>query len=329
MKNKIRWGIMGAGKIARKFASDVKLVPDAELVAIGSESAERAGQFASELGIGRHYGSYASMLADSDLDIIYIATRNQAHAGCALLCLDAGKPVLCEKPFAINRSQAEKVIQRARAQKLFLMESMWTRFFPLIRRIREMIAQGDIGEVKLIQGDFGFKSEFDASSRLYQKSMGGGALLDVGVYPISLATMLLGSPQKIASVATLATTGVDSQISLLFSYPTGCLANLSASLDVDSPKEIKISGTRGSIHIHVPFWKPHTITIQKPGQAPETVQSPYAGFGYHYEIAEINRLLKNKRLESPEMTLDDTLQIMGILDVIRSQCGIVYPEDGQ
>ncbi|MFQ3618784.1 MAG: Gfo/Idh/MocA family oxidoreductase [Cyanobacteriota bacterium] len=257
----IRWGILGTGYISRAFAAGLRPLPEAQLVAIASRTLSSAQQFAREFEVARVYGSYEELVQDAEVDVVYIGTPNSRHHEDCLLCLGAGKPVLCEKPFALNAREAGEVIEFARKQHLFCMEAMWMRFLPLVQRVRQMIQSGAIGEVCTLTADFGYPAAFDPSSRLFSRELGGGALLDRGVYLLSLAYFLLGEPERVVGEAAIASTGVDEQSSYLLKYAGGPLAMLSANLRTHTGNEAVIIGTRGQIRIHAPFYKPHQLSI--------------------------------------------------------------------
>ncbi|HIK41518.1 Gfo/Idh/MocA family oxidoreductase [Thermoleptolyngbya sp. M55_K2018_002] len=257
----IRWGILGTGYISRAFAEGLRPLPGAQLVAIASRTPSSAQQFAREFGIARAYGSYGELVQDAEVDVVYIGTPNSRHRDDCLLCLGAGKPVLCEKPFAMNAREASEVIEFARKQHLFCMEAMWMRFLPLVQRVRQMVQSGAIGEVCTLTAEFGYPAAFDPSGRLFNRELGGGALLDRGVYPLSLAYFLVGEPESVVSQAAIATTGVDEQSSYLLKYASGQLAMLSANLRTYASNEAVITGTRGQIRIHAPFYKPHQLSV--------------------------------------------------------------------
>ncbi|MDG2616833.1 Gfo/Idh/MocA family oxidoreductase [Thermoleptolyngbya sichuanensis XZ-Cy5] len=258
----IRWGILGTGYISRAFAEGLRPLPGAQLVAIASRTLSNAQQFAREFGVTKAYGSYEELVQDAEVDVVYIGTPNSRHHDDCLLCLGAGKPVLCEKPFAMNAREASEVIEFARKQHLFCMEAMWMRFLPLVQRVRQMVQSGAIGEVCTLTAEFGYPAAFDPSSRLFNRELGGGALLDRGVYPLSLAYFLLGEPESVVSQAAIATTGVDEQSSYLLKYEGGQLAMLSANLRTYASNEAVITGTRGQIRIHAPFYKPHQLSVR-------------------------------------------------------------------
>ena len=325
MNNRIRWGILGTGTIARQFAAALCRLPNAELRAAGSRSSDSAQRFADEFGIPRRYGSYAELVNDPQVEVIYVATLHSCHAANSRLALDAGKAVLCEKPFTINAAQAREVIALARARKLFLMEAMWTRCFPLVTKLRELLASGAIGEARLLTADFGFRAERQDEPRLFGQEFGGGALLDVGVYPISLASLLFGPPTRIVSAANLGTTGVDEEAAIILSHCRGELAILHTAIRLDTAQEAIITGTTGRIRIHSPWWRPAAMILSRDGKPDERFEFPSQGNGYEYEAQEVMDCLRSGKLESPLMPLDESLSIMETLDAIRGQWGLKYP----
>jgi predicted dehydrogenase len=324
--DKIRWGILGTGNIATRFAEGLMALPDAELVAVGSRSQSSVDSFGYEFDVPHRHASYAALAGDPDVDVVYVATPHPFHREHSILCLESGKPVLCEKPFAINASEAEDVITLAREKGLFLMEAMWTRFLPLLVEVRELLAEGAIGEVRALFADFGFRTAFDPQSRLFDPHLGGGALLDVGVYPVSLASMVFGAaPSRINGMAHLGQTGVDEQSAVILGYDQGQLAILAAAVRTEMPQEAVLIGTEGQIRIHTPWWRPTTLTLSRAGQEDESLHLPYEGNGYNYEAAAVMDCLRAGRTESDVMGLDETLAIIQTLDRIRAQWGLRYP----
>lgn len=322
-----KWGIIGTGNIARQFARGLRYVPDAELVAVGSRSRTTADHFGAEFNVSKRYPTYEALLDDPDVEVIYISTPHPFHYENTMMCLDAGKHVLCEKPFAMNVKQVNNMIRSARHKKLFLMEAMWTRFLPAMVKVKELIAAGAIGEARMLTADFGFRADFDPQNRLFAPELGGGALLDVGVYPIALASMLWGTPDNITAKAHLGATGVDEQIALIFQYRDGQLAQLSAATRVRTPQEAWIMGTEGMIHITPEWWRPTRFSLIKPGAAPEVFDLPYEGTGYQFEAIEVGWALRAGELESPVMPLDESLEIMRMMDTARAQIGLTYPNE--
>lgn len=365
MSNKIRWGILGTGFIAKEFALGLATVPEAEIVAVASRSLKNAQAFAGQFKIPKAYDRYEDLVNDANVDVVYIATPNNRHKDDCILSLNAGKAVLCEKPFSLNAQEARQVIDLARDRKVFCMEAMWMRFMPLIQEVKNQVATGAIGEINLIVADFGYHRPFSPEDRLYSPELGGGALLDRGVYPLSLVFYLLGTPSDVVSKASLAPTGVDQHSGVILSYPQGALAILTASVAAQTSNEALIVGTKGQIRIHEPFYRPEKISLQVfpeaiPGGSSasggsvtlkdklkqnalvkglyrnlspllkkegDSRSQPVEGNGYNYEAAEVIRCLKAGELESKIMPLDQTLAIMETLDRIRDQLGVKYPQE--
>lgn len=326
MIGKVRWGILGTGHIAHKFAVGLRALPDAELLAVGSRTQQGADRFGDEFGIPRRYASYEALAADREVEAIYISTPHTFHAANSLLCLEHGKHVLCEKPFALNAQEAEQVIAKAREKGLFLMEAMWTRFLPAFVRLREMLAEGSIGDVWMLVADFGFRARFDPRSRLFAPELGGGALLDIGIYPVSLSYMVFGPPDRIQAMAHLGQTGVDERSAMQFGYQGGQLAVLSCAISTRTAMEATIAGTAGYVHIPAPWWRTERLRLSMVDQSDVLIDAPFGrGNGYNFEAAELMRCVRAGELESKIMPLDETLAIMRTLDAIRAQWGLRYP----
>jgi predicted dehydrogenase len=322
-----RWGILGTGNIAGKFAEGLSALDDVELVAVGSRTAEAAVAFGERYGVPRRHASYADLANDPEVDAIYVATPHTFHKENTLLCLEAGKPVLCEKPFAINAGEAQQMIATARDRGVFLMEAMWTRFLPHIVRLRELLAAGAIGELRQIRADFSFRTNFDPRGRLFDPALGGGGLLDVGIYPVALASMIFGAPSRIAALADLGSTGVDEQAALVFGYTGGALAVLTCATRTSAPHEALLLGDSGQIKLHDAWWKPSALTVSVDGMQPERIEPAAVGNGYNYEAAEVARCVRAGRLESDVMPLVETLAIARTLDAVRAQWGLRYPSE--
>lgn len=324
MSKVIKWGILGPGGIARHFVEGIPYVQHAEVAAVGSRSLEKAKDFAEKYGIPRFYGSYQELLADPELDIIYVATPHPSHKEYALDCLKAGKAVLVEKPITMNTVEAEELVAYARQAKLFLMEAMWTRFLPVMAQVRSWLAEGRIGDIRMVKADFGFRIGWDPENRLLNPELGGGALLDVGIYTVSLASMIFGcQPEQIRSLAHIGETGVDEQYSLLLGYPGGQTAVLNGAVRTGMPNDAWILGTEG--HIHIPeFFMAEFATLTVSSQEPVVYAPDLKGPGYQYEAAEAVRCLLEGKLESDGMPLDETLGILRILDQVRGQWGLKY-----
>lgn len=326
---KIRWGIIGPGSISATFAKDLAAVEDAELVAVASRSSqERAKQFAEEFNVKRAYGTYEELVQDPEVDIVYIGTLHPQHYDSVKICLEAGKAVLCEKPFTINARQAEELINLAREKNIFLMEAMWTRYTPTMVKVREWIAEGLIGDVQLLQASFGFDTGNKPDGRLLNRELGGGALLDVGIYPVSLASMIFGQqPSKISSSVYIGETGVDERNSILFEYENGNKAVLNSAVRLNLVNDAYIYGTKG--YIHVPnFWFAPSATLHVHGEEePVNFVCDRKTRGYDYEAREAMACLRAGKKESSIMPLDETLAILKTLDTLRSQWGLSYPSE--
>ncbi len=329
MTSPIRWGILGTGQIARQFATALRDAPGAVLSAVGSRSNDAAHAFAKEFNAPRHYGDYRSLAADRQVDVIYIATPHTLHAENARLCLQAGKPVLCEKPFTVNLRQARDVIALARQKNLFLMEAMWSRFLPAIQEAKRLLEQGEIGTPRQLQADFGFATDVGPEHRLRSKRLGGGALLDLGVYPLSLAAYFLGAISEVQAQAALGDTGVDEQTAFSLRHHGGGLSSCICSINAQSPMTLTISGSAGHIRLHAPFFMSQALTVTRTDGTTRTVQHPYLGNGYTHEAIEVGRCLRQGLTESPLMPLDETLALMACLDTMRAQCGVNYPADDE
>jgi predicted dehydrogenase len=325
--DKIRWGILGTGTIARKFATGLTFLPEAELAAIGSRSQATADRFGDEFNAPRRHASYEALANDPEVDVVYVATPHTFHKANGILCLNAGKPVLCEKPFTLNAREAAEMIALARSKRLFLMEAMWTRYIPLVVQLRQFLADGMIGEVRLLTADLGFRAEMDPKHRLFNPELGGGALLDVGVYTVSFASMIFGPPSRITGMAHLGQTGVDEQSAMIFGYDQGQLALLYAALRTGTPEEVMVMGTEGRIRVHPPLYCPSRLTVSRPGEMDKIIDVPFEGNGYNYHALEVMGCLRAGQLESEIMPLDETLEIMKTMDQVRGQWGLSYPTE--
>ena len=329
MKKKIKWGILGCGKIARKFAADLKLVKDAELYAVASKDVARGKEFQHEFTAPVVYRSYEEFAMDPDLDVVYVATPHGFHYEHVLICLRYRKAVLCEKAFALNYQQATEMVATARENKVFLMEAFWTRFLPQYDRVLQLIRSGEIGQIRLIQADFGFKASEPPAQRLYDPALGGGALLDIGIYPVFLAQSLLGEPTEIQCLMTAYETSVDMQSIVNLKFENGALASLSSTFAADTPVEAMIAGTKGRIHMRNRFHNAiGRIEVIKDREKPLRVAvRKEKGYGYQFEARHVNECLKNDLIESPLWSHDHTLSLMKTLDRIRLSAGITYAAD--
>lgn len=322
MSRKIRWGILGTGRIAKTFAEALAVLPEMELVAVGSRNAASAKDFAAAYKAPRAHATYEGLANDKDVEAVYVGTPHPFHAGNAILCLRAGKAVLVEKPFAMNEREAKEMADVAKKEKRFLMEAMWTHFLPSIVRAEEFVKKGAIGELLMVHADFGFRAPFDPKGRLFDPALGGGSLLDVGVYPVSLATRLLGEPSRIQSAAVLGKSGVDEQASMILEYGGGRQAVLSSAIRAETGHFATLSGSEGRIRIEAPFWKSQRITVKD-----EALDLPFTGNGYTHQAMEVGRCLVEGLLESPRMSHAFSLSVMRTLDAIRRPWGLRYPAD--
>ncbi len=325
--DEIRWGFVGLGRIARLVAGDMPHVPHASLSAVASRSQQRAQEFAREFGAERAYGSYRAIVDDPDVDVLYIATPHPQHHAIALAAVKAGKAVLVEKAFTATVAGAEEVVAAARERGVFVMEAMWTRFQPAVVRARELVAQGALGQVRLVQADLGGGPAFDPADRLFSAELGGGAMLDTGVYVVSFAQHFLGVPDRLEVVGSLAPTGVDLEAALLLGYDDGRAAMLHTSLGQPSPGTARIIGTAGVIEVPPRFHHPHAITVHRRDGEPELIEAPPLGVGYSHELIEVTECLRAGRTESTVMPLEDTLAVQRILNAACEELGVVHRED--
>ena len=322
--NDYRWGILGPGNIAHKFMMGLGALPNAVPYAAASRDLGKAEAFAGKYGMKKAYGSYDALAADPEVDVVYIATTHPQHEAAAIKCLNSKKAVLCEKPFAANAAQAQRMIDCARENKVFLMEAMWTRFLPHIKKTRELIAEGAIGKVRHINADFAFRAGVDPKGRLFSPDTAGGSLLDVGVYNISFCNMIYGeTPETVRSAMTIGETGVDETASALLCYAGGKSASVFSAIRVNTPQEATIYGEEGSIRL-VPYWCGDTIVLNNK-EGKNEIKLPFGDGGFQFEAAEVMACLDSGLLESPTMPLDETLAVMKIADKIRYDHNLRYP----
>ncbi|MFO7698644.1 MAG: Gfo/Idh/MocA family oxidoreductase [Anaerolineae bacterium] len=318
---KFNWGILGPGNIAVRFTNDLKRLPDAQLLAVGSRTLDKAQAFCRRQGAERAYGSYEELLRDRDVDAVYVSTPHNFHREHVLLALKHGKPVLCEKPMEVNAARVREMVQAARDHNLFLMEAMWPRFLPVTSAVRQWIKDGRIGEIRLVAANFGFRTAWNPENRLLNLGLAGGATLDVGVYVVALAHMLLGTPSGIQAKAHIGETGVDELTGMILSYPSGAMAQLSCAVRANISDGARIYGTEGYIDVPA-FWRATEATLQVAGQEPEKVTGEA---GYHYEAAEVADCVRTGLKESPLMPLDESVAIHESLEEVRRQIGLRYP----
>jgi predicted dehydrogenase len=322
----IRWGILGAGGIAGKLAADLVATPGNTLVAVGARQAERAADFAGRFGAPRSYGSYRELVDDPDLDVVYIATTHPGHHEQALMAIEAGKAVLVEKPVCLNAADAREVFSAADAAGVFAMEAMWMRTNPLIRKAQELVAQSAIGELVSVRVEMGLGRPFDPTHRLYDLANGGGALLDLGIYPVTFGWIFLGRPPAVAVSGSLSPTGSYATVAMQWSYPDGRDAQLWCSAPVKTPYRALVVGTEGWIRTEGRFYRPTALTVNVGGQE-SRIEDPLDpdGFGYSPEIAEVARCLRAGLTESPLVPAADTIAILDLLDRARAELGVRYP----
>ena len=328
MSEKIKWGIIGCGGIARKFAICMKDVEGAELSAVASATPGKAAAFAEQFGVESAYDNYKQLVEREDIQAVYVATTHNFHYENVKLAFEYNKAVLCEKPLTVAAWEAEELVELAREKKLFLMMAMWTRFLPAICQVREWLAEGAIGELRQIRADFGFNAVFNPQGRMYNKALAGGALLDAGVYPISFASMVAGTPKAIEAIGYIGSTDVDEQSFYLFRYDNGVIASLSASVRAAVDVVAVIIGSEGKI-IVPQFLKATTAELHR-FKDQETIKKtfPYPdGQGFEFEIQEVVDCLRQGKLESDVMPLDETVSIMGAMDTVREKLGLVYEND--
>jgi len=323
--NSINWGILGCGNIAVSFARDLAVLKDARLLGVASKSKERAENLGKTFDVERRYDSYSELVRDPDIDAIYVATRHNDHLSAATLCIENGKSVLVEKPFCVNAAETEQLIALARRKNVFLMEAMWTRFLPVIQAVKERIKKGDIGAVNTLFADFGFKAPYDPKSRVYNPELAGGALLDIGIYPISFASLIFEKqPDEILSHAIIGTTSVDEQSSYLFRYGDNALAILASTIRGISPRSAHVVGEDGSFHIPQ-FWKARSASLIRGEKTVEVLEPAFQGSGYNYQAQEVMDCIRRGETESSIMPLDESLAIMQTVDRVRDQIGLKYP----
>ena len=319
MTEPLRWGLIGTGGIAATFAADLEMTDSGVVVAVGSRRIDSADRFGDRFGVPNRHASYEALVADPEVDVVYVATPHPFHHANAQLALGAGKPVLVEKAFTMNAAEARDLVATARAAGLFLMEAMWTRFLPHIAQIRGLLDDGILGEIVTVTADHGQWFAKDPEFRMFAPELGGGALLDLGVYPVSFASMVLGAPQRIVSVVSPAFTGVDGQTSMVFEYGTGAQAVLTCTLSAKSPTRAAIVGTEARIEIDGDFYAPTSFSVISRSGEQTRFDAPHEGRGLRHEADEVARCLREGLLESPLMPLDESVSIMATMDAVLAQ----------
>ena len=326
--NPTRWGILACGKIAEKFADDlVAHVPDGVVYAVASRDLMKAQIFGQKYEATKIFNSYQDLVNCPEVDVIYIASPHALHYEHTLLCLEAGKAILCEKAFAINTTMVKEMMAKSKEKNLFLMEAIWTRFHPAIAQTLEIIQSGQIGDIVHIVADFGFKAVYDEEARLFNPSLTGGALYDIGIYPLFISKLILGNPKEIKAVATFAPTGVDVNTALSLSYENGATASLFSTLNTQTDTTCTIYGSKGKLFLHGRFHETKGLTLTIEGQEPQVFEMERLGHGYSYEAQEVQRCLKLGKIESDKLPLQFSLELMELLCEIRQQIGLVYPQE--
>lgn len=316
MSKPLRWGILGTGRIAHTFANDLRLTDEGVIVAVGSRSQSTADAFGDEFAIANRHDSYESLVTDPQVDVVYVATPHPMHHDNALLALEHGKSVLVEKAFTVTSAQARDLVTAARSKNLFLMEAMWTRFLPHVEAIRALLADGALGEIVTVMADHGQWFERDSTSRLFAPELGGGALLDLGIYPVSFASMVLGTPSRIMAMIDPAFTGVDGQTSMLFGYASGAQAVLTCTSSARSATRASIVGVDARIDIDGDFYAPSSFTLTPRGGEPRRHEFTHEGRGLRHEAEEVARCIAAGQTESLVMPLDETLSIMETMEKV-------------
>ena len=324
MNRNYRWGILGAGRIAEKFCTALCFVEGSEVYAIASRDEEKAKTYASKYGASRFYNNYDDLVKDENVDIIYIATPHAFHYAQTMFCLQNNKPVLCEKPMSLSYSQTAEMIASATEKNLFLMEGMWTSCMPFIEKIITLIKEGVIGKPKYVNADFGFAAPVNPESRLMNKALGGGSVMDVGVYPIFLSALILGEPSLIQTVSELTTTGVDEYANMIMKYPNGETAHLLSAINFNTGIEAEIIGEKGTIKIKSPWFKATDLSVHSPDGITQNFSMPHECNGFEHEIKEVMHCLDNNLLQSNKMPHHSTLLVSKIMDEVLRQAGIVY-----
>jgi predicted dehydrogenase len=323
----VRWGIVGPGRIASKLVRDFPLVPGAEAVAVASRSIDRAKDFAAEHGIARAHGSYRDILDDEGVDVLYVATPHPQHRAIALAALRAGKGVLVEKAFTVTPRATREIAAVAAETGVFAMEAMWTRFQPAIVRMRELIADGAIGEIRGVQVDLGVRNPLTPGDRFAAPELGGGALFDLTVYPISFAQMVLGTPTAVSAHGVVTDQGVDVEESIVLAFASGATAALMATLRCATPGQARVFGTEGWVDVLPRFHHPDTIVLHRADREPETITRPATGGGYYHELLEATECVADGRRESAVMPLADTIAVQDVMGEVAARLG-TSPQEG-
>ena len=327
MESKIRWGIVGPGKIARHFANDVKLIDNALLTAVASRNQGRAQEFADEYDIPHVFNEYEELFHSDTVDVLYIATPHAFHKDLTIRAMKAGKHVLCEKPMGVNAKEVNEMVTTSKENKVFLMEALWSRFNPTIRKVKELVDNGTLGELKYVNADFAFYAlDRPPESRLFNLDLAGGTLLDIGIYPVFLAYLLLGKPKQIKALSIFNDQGTEIQTSIIFNY-AGAQAILNSSFTNDSRMSAEVAGTKGRVTLEPRFHETQGYTLHLDG-SDEMFKLPTQGRGYAHEIAEVNKCIVEGKLESSLWTHQDSIALISLLDAVREKNGIRFPFEG-
>lgn len=320
----VRWGILGPGKIAHSFAKDLKLIDDGHLAAVASRNVERAKMFAQEYGADEYFGSYAELFESNEVDVIYIATPHTGHAKWAIKAMEHGKHVLCEKPLGTNLPEVQDMVNCAKENKVFLMEALWSRFNPTIIKVKQLIDEGHIGTLRYLNADFAFYAmDRDEKGRVLNPDLAGGSLLDIGIYPIFLSYLLLGIPDKIQASSKFYSTGAEIQTSMVFDYKEA-QAILYSGFTSKSSMRAELSGSDGSIYINPRWHEAHSYAVEKNDEI-QDYEVPKIGKGYSHEILEVHRCLREGKLQSDLWNHQNSIDLIGLLDKVRSKTGITFP----
>jgi predicted dehydrogenase len=327
----VNWGILGAGNIAKKLAADIALVDNAQLVAVGSRSREKASEFAKEFNVPHVHYSYEDLAKNPEVHVIYVATPHSHHHENTLMCLESNKAVLCEKAFAVNYRQAKEMTEKAKEKGLFLMEAMWTKFLPHYNKMKSIVDSGQLGSISSVLINFGFRPRIPVPARLFDPALAGGTILDIGVYNVFIAMSVLGRPDEIEAHMTPAPTGIDEQCSVLLKYRHGAMAQLFSSFVAHLPTEADINGSEGRLRLTHRFYAPESTLEFYPDKMDSkqivSFDNPQYGWGYHHEVKHVCECLENNLNESPVMSHGNTLALMEVLDEIRLKAGIRYDAD--
>lgn len=324
MNSTINWGIIGLGKIANKFAEDLLLSETSALYGVASRDIEKAKAFGEKYDSVKYFGSYEELASDPEIDVVYIATPHSFHFSQTMMCLKKGKAVLCEKPLGLDQNEVKAMLNEAKSRKLFLMEALWTRFIPATEKLLELLNEKVIGEINFIRADFGFKGDFPIESRVYNKKLGAGSLLDIGIYPVYISLLTLGMPTDIKVMARMAQTGVDSYCGMLFNYANSAKANLESTIEADTPIEAYIYGSEGHLKLHSRFHHTEKISLYKNEELIESFEIPYKGNGYYHEIEEVNNCLLNNEIESAKLPHSTSLNLIKLIDRVKDEMGLRY-----